>query len=89
MVLFLSLWILFITSRYNYNEENGLIIPNGDISAFTKALFRLMEDNKLWQKLSYKSLQTCKQFDVTTIADKWDILFNELELNKNKYDYTM
>ncbi|WP_274224951.1 glycosyltransferase [Bacteroides fragilis] len=71
------------------NEENGLIIPNGDISAFTKALFRLMEDNKLWQKLSYKSLQTCKQFDVTTIADKWDILFNELELNKNKYDYTM
>lgn len=48
-----------------------------------------MEDNKLWQKLSYKSLQTCKQFDVTTIADKWDILFNELELNKNKYDYTM
>ncbi|WP_412716686.1 glycosyltransferase [Bacteroides hominis] len=71
------------------NEENGLIIPNGDISAFTKALFRLMEDNKLWQKLSYKSLQTCKQFDVTTIADKWDILFNELESNKNKYDYTM
>ena len=48
-----------------------------------------MEDDKLWQKLSYKSLQTCKQFDVTTIADKWDILFNELESNKNKYDYTM
>lgn len=60
------------------NENNGLIIPNNDINMYVSKLKQLMLDDNYRLKLAYNGLSTCKKFNIANIADKWELLLNNL-----------
>ena len=62
------------------NEENGLIVKDGDIDGLIYAMKRLMADNGLRRKLAEKGLETCQKFNVKKVVDLWEQLI--LGLNK-------
>lgn len=58
------------------NGENGMIVPDGDIKAFSKALSILMTDDDKREKMAEAGMNSCKQYQVSQIVDKWEKIFN-------------
>ncbi|WP_434980522.1 glycosyltransferase [Daejeonia sp. YH14] len=53
------------------NEENGLLIKNQDKEAFIKAMERLAEDEKLYQKLKAASKKSVEKFTQNRMIQQW------------------
>lgn len=60
------------------NSENGLLVKDGDVAEFTEKLKQLMSDETLRNRLADKGLQTCQNFNVAKIVDKWINIYNEM-----------
>ena len=58
--------------------ENGIIVPNRDEQAFATALIDLMGDKPRLDAIAHKGMETCQQFSVSKVADKWEKLINEI-----------
>lgn len=63
------------------NENNGLIISDNDLNMFVAKLKQLMLNNKYRFDLAQNGLLTCKKFNVNTVVDRWEDLFNKLIIN--------
>jgi len=57
---------------------NGLRYPFGDIHALSVAMVKLLEDKKLWEKLSHNSLLWAQQFRWEYSAKKMDRIIREV-----------
>lgn len=60
------------------NDQNGLLVKDGDVREFTDKLKRLMENDVLRNRLADNGLKTCQRFTVSKLVDKWEIIYNEL-----------
>lgn len=61
------------------NEEDGLLVENGDIKALTGAIERLMADENLRQSMGVKAIKNVARFNPKTIMSQWEQLFISLE----------
>lgn len=65
------------------HNENGIIIKNDDTESYADALRELIDNKELRYRLALCSMESCKKFSLTTIADRWEKLFYKLT-NKNE-----
>jgi glycosyltransferase involved in cell wall biosynthesis len=54
------------------HEEDGLLLPNGDVDALAATLARLVEDSTLRQKLGEAAAISSKRFASDRIMELWD-----------------
>jgi len=59
--------------------EDGLLVKNGDVDALANAISRLMSDEQLRTTMSQAAQRNVKRFDINQIADKWRLLFSEID----------
>lgn len=60
--------------------KNGFLIPDGDIEGFAEAICRLIESEEMRQKMGAASLAKAAQFSTDKIIDKWEELFQRVQL---------
>lgn len=60
------------------NEDDGILIKNGDIEAFARSLERLMDNITLRQKMGEKAVKSITRYSPDIIMDQWEILFSHL-----------
>ena len=58
--------------------ENGLLIPEGDVSALAEALYRLMSDDVLRKQMGAAAYRNSERYDKERIMSQWESLFKEL-----------
>ncbi len=57
--------------------KNGLLVQNENVQELASALQKLMGDQKLREELGKKATQSMKAYDIKTISDKWERIFDE------------
>jgi len=60
------------------HEWNGLLIPCEDVDSLSRALERIMEDVKLRGIFEANGPDSVRKFDIDSIADHWEKLFQEI-----------
>ena len=60
------------------NNENGILVENNDIDGFSRELQRLINDEKLRDKLRKKAYKDIEKYEINTITEKWKCLFEGL-----------
>lgn len=60
------------------NGRNGLIVSVGDEKAFTDALMRLVDDEKLREKFSQEEVQIIEKVQPSIIFEKWNKIVKEV-----------
>lgn len=60
--------------------KNGFLIPDGDIEGFAAAICSLIESEEMRQKMGAASLVKAAQFRRDKIIDKWEELFQRVQL---------
>jgi glycosyltransferase involved in cell wall biosynthesis len=53
------------------NGETGLLVPNGNVEAFAKAIIKVLLDDKLREKLSRNAIEWAKQFNWEKTAEEF------------------
>ena len=60
------------------DEENGLIVPDGDIQALADAMMRLMANESLRQTMSVEARKVTETYSEDVVMRKWLELFDEV-----------
>lgn len=60
------------------DEEDGLLVENGNTDALAAALVRLMGDERLRQQMAAKARENVQRFSIENIAEQWKKLFGEV-----------
>lgn len=60
------------------NGINGFLIREGSISEFASSLITLINNEKLRKKLGSNLYKKSKEFSLSSIMNKWSVLFNDL-----------
>ncbi|MDX6666261.1 MAG: hypothetical protein QOG68_2467, partial [Solirubrobacteraceae bacterium] len=61
------------------DDRDGLLVPNGDVAAFTSALRALIEDPARRRRLGDGALQTAQDYGIDAIGERWEALLAELK----------
>jgi glycosyltransferase involved in cell wall biosynthesis len=61
------------------HEQDGLLVPSGNIDSLADALHKLMSDDTLRQEMASKAIVNVKRFQLDEIAKQWKSLFNRVE----------
>jgi glycosyltransferase involved in cell wall biosynthesis len=61
---------------------DGLLVPVRDAAALTKALLRLIEDESGRRRMAATALENAARFDPEHIADRYELLFAELDATR-------
>ena len=64
------------------DKENGFLISNGDIEAYTNKLILLIENNSLRLQMGDKAREKAKKYLPENIVPQWNMLFKTL-INNN------
>lgn len=57
------------------DEEDGLLVENGNVDALATALLKMMEDDHLRHYMSSNGIRNVQRFKTETIAEQWKALF--------------
>jgi glycosyltransferase involved in cell wall biosynthesis len=57
---------------------DGLLVPNGDVDAFARALLELIGDGERRSSFGAAALAKSRQYEMGTIGARWDELFGRL-----------
>ena len=60
------------------HEEDGLLVPSGDIDSLAGAMRTLMSDDDLRKDMASKAIINVRRFQLDEIAQRWKTLFNSL-----------
>ena len=59
-------------------EENGLIVPDGDVKGLSDAMLRLMEDSSALHRMSLAARRVSETYSENAIMTRWERLFNDI-----------
>jgi len=65
------------------HERTGLLVPDGDVEAMTKAIFRLTEDRELSSLVSRNGKNLAGLSAPDQVRPKWENVFSELLTRRN------
>ena len=60
------------------NWENGVLVPNGDIDAYGKALSKLMQDEDLRRGIQKNGIENVKRYSIEKSVEQYDALIQRL-----------
>ena len=60
------------------NDVNGVLISYGNTTMFAESLKALMKDEMQRNKLAIKGLETCRRFNIETVVDRWEEIFEKM-----------
>lgn len=60
------------------DNGGGLLVPQGDICAFSEKLELLMSDEDLRKELGAKAYVSSEKYDISAIAERWMQLFHDI-----------
>jgi glycosyltransferase involved in cell wall biosynthesis len=58
--------------------DNGLLVPDGDIAAFTTALAKVMADDELRRDMGLAARRSAQAYDLALVGARWERLFADL-----------
>ena len=64
------------------HEQDGLLVPPGDVAELTAALDRLMSDASTRQCFAERAVEVRERFSMERIAGMWEKLFEEVLLEQ-------
>ncbi len=67
------------------NNEDGVIVENGNISLLAEKIKLLIHDEKFRIKIGKKAKENVKRFSPNIIMKEWNNLFQQLTSNQNIY----
>ena len=62
------------------NEQNGLLVPKGDVNSLSNALKRLLSDNEFAESLGQNAYQIGERFAPEKIYSSWEEYLNRIVL---------
>ena len=60
------------------HNEDGLLVPSGDITLLAKALHQIMSDDSLRQKMAVAAKINAKRFQIDGIAQRWKAFLEDV-----------
>ena len=54
------------------------IRDSGNTTMFAESLKSLMKDEMRRNKLAIKGLETCRRFNIETVVDRWEEIFEKM-----------
>jgi glycosyltransferase involved in cell wall biosynthesis len=54
--------------------RDGILVPNGDVEAFTRALLAVIEDEPTRRRLAAAGAETARAYDIAAIGARWEEL---------------
>jgi len=60
------------------HRRDGILVPDGDIEAFSQALLELVEDEDKRRSYGAAALEKAQNWSMNAIGGEWDALFEEL-----------
>jgi glycosyltransferase involved in cell wall biosynthesis len=63
-----------------HNDEDGLLIENGNVEALADGIMRLMGDDGLREQMAKAGAESVKRFSIENIARQWHELFTTIIL---------
>jgi GalNAc-alpha-(1->4)-GalNAc-alpha-(1->3)-diNAcBac-PP-undecaprenol alpha-1,4-N-acetyl-D-galactosaminyltransferase len=60
---------------------DGILVPNGDVTALAQAMQRLMTDETARQQLASRAPEVSARFSLESVMRKWEALFKEVVQN--------
>ncbi|QIZ05644.1 glycosyltransferase family 4 protein [Priestia megaterium] len=68
------------------NNENGIIVEQGDLQTFVYEMCRVADDNVLQERLSAGAIQIRAELSLKAIAHRWIEAFKKIRKGKIDYD---
>ena len=65
------------------NQKDGILVKNGDIEAFSKALIELIENTEKRKQMGTLAKENVKRYLPENVIPLWDGLFKKLTKDKN------
>lgn len=66
------------------HEHDGLLIPCGDIDAFSESLSRLIENKEERKKLGKNAFESAKEYSLNSIGKRWESILLSLKNNNEQ-----
>jgi glycosyltransferase involved in cell wall biosynthesis len=60
-------------------DQNGLLVPEGDVDGLTSALLALIEDDERRTRLGAGALKSGQEYEPLAVVERWEAMFDELE----------
>lgn len=61
------------------HQEDGLLVPSGDVAELSDAIHQLLSDDALRHEMVKKAIVNVRRFQINEIADRWRFLFDEVK----------
>ena len=61
------------------HQEDGLLVPSGDVSKLAEAMHQMMSDDTLRRQMASKALLNVRRFQLDEIAKRWETLFDRFQ----------
>ena len=60
------------------HDEDGLLVPSGDIDKLANAMSQLMDSYELRHQMAKNAICSVRRFQIDEIADRWQLLFEDV-----------
>lgn len=60
------------------HDEDGLLVPSGDIDKLANAMSQLMDSYELRHQMAKNAICNVRRFQIDEIADRWQLLFEDV-----------
>lgn len=61
------------------HQEDGLLVPSGDVAKLAEAMHQMMSDDTLRRQMASKALLNVRRFQLDEIAKRWISLFDRFQ----------
>ena len=61
-----------------FHDEDGLLVPSGDIDKLANGMSQLMDSYELRHQMAKNAICNVRRFQIDEIADRWQLLFEDV-----------